>query len=78
VCAPNTTFACCELTLERLGHPQLDRYGGMPHPPNFDCSHVMWIERKGNVFYRKAIGIVGGDISSSDRGRESREDFCLG
>jgi hypothetical protein len=71
--APNTC-PCCSMALERWGDQELDRYGGMPHPANFDSSHVMWIEQKGDVVYRKAIGIVGGDLSS----RESHEEFCLG
>ncbi len=53
-----------------------DPHRGMPYPAHFSCSHVMWIERKGDVVYRKAIGIVGGDASYY--GSSRIEELCLG
>ncbi|PTB59947.1 hypothetical protein M431DRAFT_502138 [Trichoderma harzianum CBS 226.95] len=58
----------------RTWESERDPHRGMPYPAHFDCSHVMWIERKGDVAYRKAIGIVGGDHSHGS----SLEEFCLG
>ncbi|KAF3057478.1 hypothetical protein CFAM422_012365 [Trichoderma lentiforme] len=58
----------------RTWESQRDLRRGMPYPAHFYCSHVMWIERKGDIVYRKAIGIVGGDHSHGS----SLEEFCLG
>lgn len=50
-----------------------DPHRGMPFPPEVHGCHVMWIERKQDRTFRKAIGVIAGDFP----GWES-EEFCLG
>ncbi|KAK2046795.1 hypothetical protein LZ31DRAFT_552038 [Colletotrichum somersetense] len=54
---------------------ELDAHFGMPFPATVTCCYVMWIDRRDDVAYRKAIGVV---IDKCWRGYFPDQELCLG